>query len=463
MARSTKQGSPTAALADFASALRFEDVPARTVAHAKLSILDAIGCALFGATLPWVEALRTTVLAEGGAPQATLWGSTAAASSVQAALVNATAVHSFELDDVHMGGMVHPGALCLGATLALGEPARGHGRELLTAFVAGCEVGTRVGRAVGPAHFHAGFHPQGTVGVFLAAAAAGRALGLEPNVLRDALGLAGSQAGGLMAAQEGSMVKRLHSGLACQAGVRSAQLAAAGFTGIPDVLEAAFGGFCSTLGGGDVSLEALTSGLGTVWETDEIGFKPYASCAAAQSSIDVARELRDEVGDPCRVASVTVRTSTQSQVHCGWVYAPNGVTAAQMSIPFGVATMLLHGDVGAHRFTDEAIADPATVELAGRVQVLGDEAVDALGPEHRYVVRVRIETGDGRVVEGRAQDRPGGASRPLSRTDVVAKFTGLATPRVGATATAAILELVDRLEDLDDVRLLAAALSAPTG
>jgi 2-methylcitrate dehydratase PrpD len=160
---------------------------------------------------------------------------------------------------------------------------------------------------------------------------------------------------------------------------------------------------------------------------------------------------------------VTVRTSTQSQVHCGWAYAPNGVTAAQMSIPYGVATMLLHGDVGAHRFTDEAIADPATVELAGRVRVLGDEAVDALGPEHRYVVRVRIETVDGRVVEGKAEDRPGGPTRPLSRTDVVSKFTGLATPQVGATATAAILELVDRLEDLDDVRVLAAALSAPTG
>jgi aconitate decarboxylase len=160
---------------------------------------------------------------------------------------------------------------------------------------------------------------------------------------------------------------------------------------------------------------------------------------------------------------LTVWTSTQSQVHCGWAYAPNGVTAAQMSIPYGVATMLLHGDVGAHRFTDEAIRDPATVELAGRVQVVADEAVDALGPEHRYVVRVRIESGDGRVVEGAAEDRPGGPSRPLSRTDVVAKFTGLATPRVGASATSAILELVDGLEDLGDVRTLADALKVDTG
>src|SRR6202035_2816261 len=148
-----RAGPLTAELAEFASALRYESIPRATVEHAKLSILDAIGCALFGATLSWIEKLRGVVLSEGGHPQATLWGSGTRVSSAQAALVNATAVHDLELDDVHMGGMIPPGALSLGAGLAAGEPHELDGAELLTAFVTGSEVGARVGRSVGIEHF----------------------------------------------------------------------------------------------------------------------------------------------------------------------------------------------------------------------------------------------------------------------------------------------------------------------
>ena len=453
--------SPTATLAAFASELRFADLPAATVAHAKLSVLDAIGCALYGATLPWVGLVRDAVLAEGAAHRASLWGSTAKVSSVQAALVNATAVHAFELDDVHMGGMIHPGALCLAASLAVGEPARIDGATLLTAFVAGCEVGARIGRAVGTAHFRAGYHPQGTVGVFAAAASAGRAMGLDAHAMRDVLGIAGSQAGGLMAAQEGSMVKRLHSGLACEGGVRSAQLAAAGFTGVANVLEAGFGGFCSTMGGGEVSLGALTSALGETWETDQIGFKPYASCAAAQSSIEVARELRQDSSDPAaELRSVRVRTSTHAYLHCGWAYEPSGVTAAQISIPYGVASMLLHGDASAGRFSDDAIRDARTVELAQRVVVEPDEAIDALGAERRYTVQLSITTGDGTTISGEAGDRPGGPTNPLAPQSVVDKFVDLVQPLAGEARTTSLRSLVDGLDALDDVGELAALLGS---
>jgi aconitate decarboxylase len=141
--------------------------------------------------------------------------------------------------------------------------------------------------------------------------------------------------------------------LACQSGVRGAILASEGFTGIADVLEADFGGFCSTMGGGQVNLAALTSGLGTRWETDQIGFKPYASCAAAQSSIEVVRQIREELGAGASARSVTVHSSTHAKMHCGWEYQGGGVTAAQMNIPYGVACMLVHGDVSADRFCDQ--------------------------------------------------------------------------------------------------------------
>lgn len=447
--------SPTAVLSDFASRLRYESIPSRTLAHAKLSVLDTIGCALFGFSLPWVEILRAYVLAEGGNAQATLWGTATRVSRTQAALVNSTAAHSFEFDDIHMGGMIHPGALALGAAVSVGEAVNADGKQLLEAIVAGCEVGARVGMSVGTAHFRAGYHPQGTVGVFVAAAAAGQMLQLDAEKMRDAIGLAGTQAAGLMAAQEGAMAKRLHSGLACQSGVRSAILAASGFTGISDVLEAGFGGFCSTMGGGQMDLGALVSGLGSKWETDEIGFKPYASCAAAQSSIDAARQIREDllaVGSVAR--SITVHCSTHSKLHCGWEYRPTGVTAAQMSIPFGVACMLLYGDVSAERFTDASINDPATLELAGRVTVLGDEAIDALGPEHRYAVRVEVRADGDRVVIREAQDRPGGPTQPMSSADVIAKFEQQAAPLIGETGAKAVRNLVEHLEAAPDLKVL---------
>jgi aconitate decarboxylase len=452
--------SPTVALADFATTLQYDDLPAATVAHAKLSILDTVGCAVFGATLPWIDMLRQFVLAEEGAAQATLWGSNTKVTRTQAALVNATAGHAFELDDIHMGGMIHPGALALGASLAVGESAEISGRELLTAVVAGYEVGARVGLAVGIMHFRAGYHPQGTVGVFAAGASAARALGLDRKAGLETIGLAGTQAAGLMAAQEGSMAKRLHSGMAAQSGVRSALLAQRGFTGIANVLEADFGGFLGTMGGGSVQPALLTDGLGSRWETEQIGFKPYASCAAAQSSIDVARVIRESANLSAeQIESVTIHASTHAQLHCGWEYAPTGVTAAQMSIPYGVASMLAHGDVSANRFTEEAIAAPETVALARRVSVLPDESIDALGPELRYTVRFELKTKTGEVLTGEAADRPGGPTRPLSDEAVRAKFFGLTAPLLGTSRAQELHDAVERIDTFADVAALVALLT----
>jgi 2-methylcitrate dehydratase PrpD len=460
---SAAAAGPTETLAAFASGLRPDDLPAPTLENAKRSVLDTIGCALHGSTLPWGRSLQRVAEAEGGAPAATVWAGRRRTSPQQAALLNATAGHSFELDDIHMGGMIHPGSLTLASALAVGEQRGIDGKTCLAAIVAGCEVGARVGLAVGTAHFRAGFHPQGTVGVFAAAAAAARALGLDGAHTRQTLGIAGSQASGLMAAQEGAMVKRLHSGRAAQSGVLSALLAEQDFTGIPDVLEAEFGGFCGTMGGGSVDFPQLTAGLGDRWETEQIGFKAYASCAAAHTSLDVVRLLRAEhnlSGDDVR--AVTVHTSTHTVVHCGWEYRPNGVTAAQMSIPYGVARMLFGGAVTADDFTEAAIADPRVLALVSRVNVLPDPEIDALGSFKRYTVRVEVETHDGRIVEGGASDRLGSPTYPLAPGQLEEKFFGLATPVVGKSAADRIADLVAGLHELDDVRSLAELLHSPT-
>src|SRR4051812_43866865 len=242
------QENATRDLARFASALRFEDLPPDVVQRIKLCVLDSIGCCLFGATLPWTRKVADLALAEGTQPVASLMGMGKKTSVSLAALVNGTAGHAFELDDIHKESIIHMGSLATPVAFAFAEEKHGtRARDVITAMTAGYEIGARVGNAATMSLFFRGFHPQGTSGAFSAAATAARMLSLNADRFQHALGIVGSQAGGLMAAQEGAMVKRFHSGRAAQSGVYSAMLAANDFTGITDVLEAPYGGFPTLL------------------------------------------------------------------------------------------------------------------------------------------------------------------------------------------------------------------------
>ncbi|MGH3745997.1 MAG: MmgE/PrpD family protein, partial [Micromonosporaceae bacterium] len=217
------QLNSTQRLAGFAAQLRYQDLPAAVVEHVKLCLLDTVGCALHGATLPWTRILRETIAELDGGGSCVIWGRPERQSCVHAALVNGAAVHAFELDDLHKVSIVHPGSVVVPAALAVAEHTGGvDGRRLLTAIVAGYEVAARVGMSVGAAHLRAGWHPTGTHGTLGAAAAAGSILGLDPERMTHALGTAGTQASGLMAAQYAAMVKRFHAGRAAQSGVYSA-------------------------------------------------------------------------------------------------------------------------------------------------------------------------------------------------------------------------------------------------
>ena len=203
----------TAELGAFAANLRFEQLPQAVIDHAKRCVLDALGCALFGNTLAWTGMVADMAMAEEARGRARIWGTSSRTSAALAALVNATGGHGFELDDLHTAGLLHVSTLSVPAAIALAEarPAIS-GVEFLTAVVAGFEVGLRVGMAATHSLFHRGWHPQGNAGAFAAAATAARLLRLSAHSAQHALGLAASQAAGLMAAQEGAMAKRLHGG-----------------------------------------------------------------------------------------------------------------------------------------------------------------------------------------------------------------------------------------------------------
>ena len=451
-------------LAAFASRLKFEDIPAEAVERMKDCALDSIGCCLHGVTLPWTRKVQELALAEGARPAASIFGGGGRTSPALAALVNGTAGHAFELDDIHKESIVHPGSLALPVAVALAE-AEGStsGRDIITAMVAGYEVGTRVGNAATMSLFLRGFHPQGTSGAFVAAATAGRMLRLDAQQMQHTLGIVGSQAGGLMAAQEGAMVKRFHCGRAAQSGVYSALLARRGFTGITNVLEASYGGYLSSLSDKPVPAK-LTAGLGTTWETINVGYKPHASVTSIHTALDaladLMRENRLAAGD---IARVDAGLSHMTHVHCAWKYEAQGVTAAQMNLFYGLAVIAIDGAAFVDQYREERLRDPRILEFIGRVSARVDPEIEAMGPAFRHAARLKVETHDRRVLTREILHRRGSPENPLKPGDVEHKFRNVARGCLAPRRLERVVELCKTLERQESVGELIALLAAPPG
>lgn len=412
----------TADLARFAAALRYEDIPASVIDHAKTCLLDGIGVCLHGATLPWTRLLHATLLAEGGAPRASLWGTGAKGAWAQAALANGTAGHAFEMDDIHKESVLHPNSLTSPIALGHAEQRGATGRELLAAIVAGYECGTRVGNAATTALFLNGFHPQGTSGTIVAAATAGRLLGLDAKGMQHAFGIAGSCAAGLMAAQEGAMVKRLHAGRAAESGVRAAELASRGFTGISDIFEAPYGGFLSALSR-TPKPEKLTAGLGSVWETANTGFKMYPTVTSIHAALDSLRLLmRQHALGAQDIARIEVGIGHMTHVHCAWTYKPAGITAAQMNLFYNLAVTALAGQVTVAAFTEDRLAAPEIMAFIPRIHAFEDAGLEAMGPAFRHACRMTVVTRDGRRLAHEELHRRASPEKPVTAEEVEDKF-----------------------------------------
>ncbi len=448
----------TRAIAEFVSGLTYEKIPAEVRERIKLLILDSLGCAVYGADLEWCRILRGTLEALDASRTTSIWGTDKKLSSPHAALVNGTQVQGFELDDVHRTAVLHVGAVTLPALTAVAEShARLSGREFLTAAVAGYEVGPRVGLCMGQEHIGQGWHSGATVGVFSAVSGAARALSLTADATVHALGIAGTQACGLMAAQYGAMVKRMHAGRAAQSGLYAALLAGRGFTGIVDVFEAPYGGFCTTFSRSQdrFDLAQLSSGLGERFETMRVSLKFYSCVGSNHTALDAIRDIRKRRSfTPDAIDRIVVHASQVTLDHAGWPYKPDGLTAAQLNLAFCVATLLIEGDVFVDEFTPDCVDDPARVALARKVEVVHDPAITALGAAHRHKVRVEVHLRDGSV-ERETREAPRGAEQSFAGTDdIVAKFRKLARGVMAPKQQDALIEAVMRLEELPDSREL---------
>lgn len=455
----------TRALGAFAAALSFEDLPPEVRHQGVRAILDTIGCGLFGSRLPWCRAVLAMVGGWGGSGPVPVWGTDARVAPDAAALTNGTQVHSFEMDDLHKEAIIHPGGVTVPALFAVVDSSERaiSGRQFLTAAIAGYEVSIRVGMATGVGLLHRGWHNNGVLGTFGGAAGAGRLLELSEDAMTDAIGMAASQSAGLMSAQFSSMIKRIHAGKAAQSGLYAAALADEGIRGIRDVFETDYGGFPATFADA-YELDELTVGLGEQWRTEAIGFKPYAACGSSHTGIDAALDMRRADGVRAEdIVTITIESSTATAKHVGWPYAPDTVTTAQMNLPFAVASAFLFGSVSVDAFADERLTDPHVIELAGRVRVVGDEAIDAKGRTYRHEIRMRVELADGRVIDRAVPHARGSEHHPLSDEELDAKFTELAEHALAPDQAERLRGALRDIEAVQDMREISALLVAGAG
>jgi len=453
----------TKGVAAFVAGLAYERIPANVIARIKLLVLDSLGCALYGTKLPWSRILIATLSSLDQTKACAVWGTDRRLSAPHAALVNGTLVQSFELDDVHRAGVLHVGAVTLPALIAAAELRPGMtGRDFLRAAVAGYEIGPRVGLCMGPEHIGQGWHSGATVGVFAAAAGAAAGLRLSVEQTVHALGIAGTQASGLMAAQYGAMVKRMHAGRAGQSGLYGALLAEAGFTGIVDVFESPYGGFCTTFSRSHdrFNLAELTAGLGERFETFGVALKFYSCVASNHTTLDAIRTIAAR--RPFRadeVARIVVHGSQATLDHVGWPYKPQGLTSAQMNLPFCVATLLAEGDVFVDQFSEAVVTDARRMALAAKVEVVHDPAITARGAKLRHMVRVEMHFTDG-TLESETVDAPRGSEQKFAgEADVIEKFRKLACRSCDDGQAERIVELVLGCDELADIGVLVSALA----
>jgi len=439
----------TATLATRALHLTITEAPPAVAELVRQCVLDYLGVTLAGQRDPILDPLREELLEEGSAPQAQVYGSALRVSKAGAALLNGTASHVLDYDDVNFALMGHPTVPILPAALALAEAANAGGTALMEAFLAGYEVENAIGVLVAPGHYGAGFHATATLGCFGAAVACTRLYGATELQIRHALGIAATQAAGLKS-MFGTACKPLHAGLAARSGLFAAGLARRGFDSRTDALECAQG-FAATHSVDFEPVKALAPPAGGFHLLHNL-FKYHASCYETHATIEAARRLRESHAlSPAAIARVTVTVNPYCDRICN-IPAPTTGLESKFSLR-QTASFALAGIETADPavFDDAHACDPALVALRERVTVGFAEDVG------QGCARVMVEMQDGRVVDA-AHD----AATPMQdlaaqRARLVAKFERLGSPVVGDARCREIIALVDALHTLPSVRPLAAA------
>ncbi len=449
-------GTLSEQLARFAAELRYEDLPAEVVERVRLHTLDIVGVCLLGAPMDFARILRAVAGASGGAPESTLIGSGGLKLPAPlAALHNGGLAHGNEFDDTYSAGRWHGSTVVAPPALAVAELLHSVGKAFITAMAAGLEAGCRLTRAA-PALLTQGFHSTCTAGVFAAALAVGRLMGLDREALANTLGISGSFASGTaeFLSDPEPWSKRIQVGNAGQSAITAARAAAAGFKGPRSIFEGRHGYFRAYAREGNYDLSSIAAALGSDWQVLYLYPKRYACDHIAQGYVDCAISIGQEAGVApasiarveCIVHPLVVPVMFEPQEVR---YRPTNGWSARWSMPFNMAVALTDHALGIDAWTDARANDPATRALMAKVGYTADPGMAFPGD---YPARVRVHLADGRVIERDIPKVAGSAENPMPAEEYEKKFRANA---VRAISVDRAERLVARFRELPAVRDLA--------
>jgi 2-methylcitrate dehydratase PrpD len=423
--------TPARELAGFAATLKFDSIPQAVVDRTEDLFLDWFASALAGKGARPVETIAAFYESQGPAsgPSEILIHRTTSSPMIAAA-VNAASSHFAEQDDVHNSSVFHPAAVVIPPALAVAQAIGASGRELVTAIVAGYEVGIRVGEFLGRSHYRI-FHTTGTAGTVAAAAAVGRLLGLTSEQMQHAFGSAGTQAAGLWEfLRDAADSKQLHCAHAAASGLAAAYLAQQGLTGARRIFEGPQGMAAGMSTDSDPA--RLVDHLGSRWALAETSFKFHASCRHTHPAADaLLAVMSKEQLKADHVARVTARVHKGAIDVLGPVTDPQTVHQSKFSMGTVLGLIAIHGRAALTDF-DKDFRDPKVLSFRERVHMELDEEVDTAYPA-RWIGKVTVETTDGRRLEGRVDVPKGDPDNTLERHELEDKAIRLGTYRSGAS------------------------------
>jgi 2-methylcitrate dehydratase PrpD len=431
----------TRQLADFVAGSHWRDIPADVRREGIRGLINHVGCALGGCSDEAMGLAIGVLSPSFGAPQAGVIGRTERCDVLNAAFLNAASANVLEYDDTHLPTVMHPAAPVAPGLFALAEARCNSGQELLHAFILGVEVSCRVGNAVMPHHYRRGAHITATCGIFGAAAAAGKLLGLDPVRMNWALGHAATQSAGLVESL-GSMSKSIGVGNAARNGLMGALFAEAGFTAAESAIEGKYG--FAVVASDTVELGKAVAGLGESWEILANAYKPYPCGVVLFPVLDAVLELRKRIEVPVdQIKEVVVRGHPLLRERTDRPDVGDG-RSAKVSLQHGVAAALLQGAAGIAQFTDAAVADPNVLALRGRVTAEDDASI----PVEAAVVEIRLTNGSS--LSEHVKDGRGTPGRPMSDVELDAKVSecaGFGAPFVDVPALIAAMRDIETLGD----------------
>ena len=426
-------------LADFIAGSRWQDIPPEVRREGVRGLLNYIGCALGGCGDEAIGLAIRVLSPSFGAPQAGLIGRTERCDVLNAAFLNAASANVLEYDDTHLATVMHPAAPVAPGLFALAEARGASGLELVHAFILGVEAGCRIGTAVMPHHYRRGAHITATCGIFGAAAATGKLIGLDAVRMNWALGHAATQSAGLVESL-GSMSKSIGVGNSARNGLAGALFAEAGFTAAESAIEGRYG--FAAVASDTIDLGKITDGLGERWEILANAYKPYPCGVVLFPVIDACLELRKRL-EVSRIARVVVRGHPLLRERTDRPDVGDG-RSAKVSLQHTVAVALLQGAAGLAQYTDAAVADPAVQALRDKVTAEDDASI----PVEGAVVAVRLD--DGSSLSEHVRHGRGTPGRPMSDIELDAKVSELVAFGAPFVDTPALIAAIRDVEALGD-------------